>query len=55
LAAFITPTVFGALVQAQGFAAAWRFLALFEIAGVIPALLATRSIGRALSAQSSTS
>jgi MFS family permease len=55
LAAFITPTVFGALVQAQGFAAAWRFLALFEIAGVIPALLATRSIGRALPAQSSTS
>jgi MFS family permease len=45
LAAFITPTLFGALVQAQGFAAAWRSLAFFELLGVIPALLASRSIG----------
>jgi MFS family permease len=44
LAAFATPTLFGALAQTLGYDFAWRALALFEIFGVIPALLASRAI-----------
>jgi MFS transporter, ACS family, hexuronate transporter len=44
LAAFATPTLFGALVETLGYDIAWRALALFEIFGVIPALLASRAI-----------
>ena len=44
LAAFITPAVFGALVQAHGFAAAWRGWRCSKLLGVIPALLASRSV-----------
>lgn len=43
-AAFVTPTLFGALVEAHGFPFAWRALAIFEFAGVVPALLASRRI-----------
>jgi MFS family permease len=44
LAAFATPTLFGALVETLGYDVAWRALALFELFGVIPALLASRAI-----------
>jgi len=40
LAAMLTPAIFGAVVQAYGFGAAWRWLALIEVLGVVPALLA---------------
>jgi MFS family permease len=53
LAAFVTPTLFGALAQTQGYTVAWRALAAFEVFGLIPALLASRAVGGALSAQSS--
>jgi MFS family permease len=43
-AAFVAPTVFGALAQAHGYPFAWRALALLSIAGVIPALLASAVI-----------
>ena len=43
LAGFVTPPVFGALVQSYGYPASWRALALFEAFGVIPALLASRA------------
>lgn len=46
LAAFITPAVFGALVEAHGYAFAWRSIALLELLGVVPALLAARWISR---------
>jgi MFS family permease len=52
LAAFVTPPLFGALAQAHGYSAAWRYLAVFELFGIIPALLASRAIGRTLSAES---
>ncbi|HEY6325183.1 MAG TPA: MFS transporter [Candidatus Cybelea sp.] len=52
-AGFVTPMVFGALVEAQGFPFAWRGLAAFELVGIIPALLASRTVSRALAAQSS--
>jgi len=44
LAAFVTPTLFGALVETHGFPYAWRALALFQLAGVVPALLASRRL-----------
>jgi MFS family permease len=44
LAAFATPTVFGALAQTLGYDSAWRMLALFEVFGIVPALLASRAI-----------
>jgi ACS family hexuronate transporter-like MFS transporter len=53
LAAFATPTLFGALAESHGFPMAWRSLALFEVFGVIPALLASRTMSRALSAAAS--
>jgi MFS family permease len=51
-AGFVTPIVFGALVQVLSFPVAWRCLAAFELLGVVPALLASRSVTRALTAQS---
>jgi hypothetical protein len=42
LAAFVTPTLFGALVETHGFPYAWRALAIFQLAGIVPALLASR-------------
>jgi MFS family permease len=44
LAAFVTPALFGALAQVRGFEVAWRCLALLQILGVVPALLASRGI-----------
>lgn len=52
-AGFVTPVVFGALAQALSFTTAWRGLAAFELVGVIPALLASRRVSRALAPQSS--
>jgi len=52
-AGFVTPVVFGALVQALGFPASWRVLAAFELVGVVPALFASAMASRALAAQSS--
>ncbi len=49
LAAFITPTLFGAIVEVHGFAFAWRSLAFFEALGIVPALLASRVTPRVLS------
>ena len=46
LAAFVTPALFGALAQVHGFDVAWRCLALLQVFGVVPALLASRSIAR---------
>jgi len=46
LAAFLTPTVFGALVEAHGYGFAWRAVALLELFGVVPALLAVRGTVR---------
>jgi len=52
-AAFVTPVLFGALIEALGYQTAWFGLAGFELVGVIPALLASRTVSRALAAQSS--
>jgi MFS family permease len=41
LAAVMTPALFGAVAQAHGIAVAWRWLALLQVFGVIPALLAS--------------
>jgi ACS family hexuronate transporter-like MFS transporter len=40
-AAFVSPTLFGALVEVHGYPFAWRALALLTLAGVVPALLAS--------------
>jgi sugar phosphate permease len=40
LAAMLTPAIFGEVVQTSGFSAAWRWLALLQVLGVVPALLA---------------
>jgi MFS transporter, ACS family, hexuronate transporter len=40
-AAMLTPALFGALAEHQGFDAAWRWLALLQLLGIIPALLAS--------------
>ncbi|HVR47620.1 MAG TPA: MFS transporter [Candidatus Binatia bacterium] len=52
-AGFVTPVIFGALVQSLGYPMTWRALAAFELVGVVPALLASRTVSRALAAQSS--
>jgi MFS family permease len=52
-AAFVAPTLFGALAGTHGYAFAWRSLALLEVLGVIPALLASGLIARSLAAQTS--
>jgi len=46
-AAFVAPTLFGALVDTHGYAFAWRSLALLSIVGVVPALLAGVAMRRA--------
>ena len=40
LAAMLTPAIFGAVVQTYGFGSAWRWLALIELLGIVPALFA---------------
>jgi MFS family permease len=53
VAAFLSPTVFGALAQDHGYAFAWRGTALLACLGVFPALLASAFIHRlALRAES---
>lgn len=39
LAAMLTPAIFGAVVQSYGFGTAWRWLALVQALGIVPALL----------------
>lgn len=41
LAAMLTPAIFGAVAEAEGIAIAWRWLALLQALGIIPALLAS--------------
>ncbi len=48
LAAFLTPPVFGAVAQATSFEGAWRWLAFFELAGILPALFAGSVVVRVL-------
>ncbi len=45
-AAFVAPTLFGALVDTHGYPFAWRSLAVLSIAGIVPALLAGAAIRR---------
>jgi MFS family permease len=46
LAAMLTPAIFGAVVQAYGFSAAWHWLAALQLIGIVPALLASSVIIR---------
>ncbi|MFZ0032984.1 MAG: MFS transporter [Candidatus Cybelea sp.] len=46
LAAMVTPPIFGAMAQAHGFDVAWRWLAALQIAGAVPALLASSAVVR---------
>lgn len=45
-AAFVTPTLFGAIGEIYGFDVAWRAIALLEVLGVLPALLAGSALLR---------
>jgi MFS family permease len=45
-AAFLAPTVIGALAQAHGYPFAWRCVAVIQFAAMIPALLASAYIRR---------
>jgi MFS family permease len=45
-AAFVTPTLFGAIGEIYGFDVAWRAVALLEVLGVVPALLAGSALLR---------
>jgi MFS family permease len=45
-AAFVSPTVFGAIAEVRGYAFAWRSLALLALVGVIPAVLASTATRR---------
>jgi MFS family permease len=45
-AAFVTPALFGAVSQTYGFDVAWRSIALLEVLGVVPALLAGSALLR---------
>jgi MFS family permease len=44
VAAMATPAIFGAIVQVYGYAVAWRGLAMLEVLGVVPALLASSAV-----------
>jgi len=46
VAAFIAPLMFGAVAEAQGYVVAWRWLAVFELLGIPPALLASAILRR---------
>lgn len=52
LAAFATPPLFGAICESHGYAVAWRWLALLELLGIIPALLASRALFRSAASAS---
>ncbi|HEY1868835.1 MAG TPA: MFS transporter [Candidatus Cybelea sp.] len=43
-AAMLTPAIFGAVVQTHGFSVAWRWLALIQALGIVPALLAGTAV-----------
>jgi MFS family permease len=45
-AAFVTPMLFGAIGEIYGFDVAWRAVALLEVLGVVPALLAGSALLR---------
>jgi MFS family permease len=45
-AAFVTPTLFGAISETHGFDVAWRAVALLELLGIVPALLAGSALLR---------
>ncbi len=47
-AGLATPTLFGALVEAHGYPFAWHSVGILELAGIIPALLATAAIARSV-------
>jgi MFS family permease len=51
-AAFVTPTVFGALCETYGSSVAWRWVALLEVLGVVPALLASSALVRVFQRES---
>lgn len=44
LAAMLTPALFGAVAQSAGIATAWRWLALLQALGIVPALLASSAV-----------
>jgi MFS family permease len=46
LAAFVAPTLFGAVAEVYGFAFAWRALALVQLIGIAPALMAATFMQR---------
>ncbi|MBV8117081.1 MAG: MFS transporter, partial [Candidatus Eremiobacteraeota bacterium] len=45
-AAFVAPTLFGALVEVHGYPFAWRALGVLALVGVVPALLASAMMRR---------
>jgi MFS family permease len=45
-AAMVTPALFGAIAQSHGLDVAWRWLAALQVAGTLPALLASSSVVR---------
>jgi hypothetical protein len=42
----VTPALFGAIAQTHGIDVAWRWLAALQVAGTLPALLASSSVVR---------
>ncbi|GAC1592684.1 MAG: hypothetical protein NVS3B28_21770 [Candidatus Velthaea sp.] len=47
LASAAAPPLFGALADRYGLPAAWTALALFALAGIVPPLLAARTVAKA--------
>jgi MFS family permease len=52
-AAFVAPTLFGALADSRGYPFAWRSVALLSIVGVVPALLAAAAMRHAAPSKTS--
>jgi MFS family permease len=50
LAAFIAPTLFGAIAEVYGYPFAWRGLAVLSIAGIAPALMGAAFMQRFVAA-----
>ena len=48
VAAMLTPAIFGAVAEGRGIANAWRWLALLQVFGIIPALLGSSMLLRFL-------
>lgn len=53
LAAFIAPTLFGAIAQVYGYQFAWRSLGVMQLVGIPPALMAAAFMARFATAKSS--